>query len=731
MQMSKRDDFMRRLVLTIASGSCAILAALSPAAAADLVWEVENPFRLYKREASFDLHEKAYAAVRGKADEPIPADIIARVEKHLNTPDCRDPSTPVTCEATLRNAQRFRTSRLGWAARTLGDLCFDGNARPRRYPAACARSYGRRTLREDYISPDAHVVSIELSAQRLTEAGDGDCNWTWRPRAGNAASASKTQPCKQKLTIERVPYASDRNLSGVNVEVALPNGTKFAAPDVVVEDVLVVALGDSFASGESNPDRPVTFGNREIVYEPFREEVATADGGYSTQAAPEKPSLSGPPVGQNPRALPRRLMADEERGEIMRRSSPEFLKAFKERAAAWFSADCHRSQYAYPVRVALQLALENRQRAVTLVHLACSGAQVTEGLFVPQDAREGFEKNAALVPAQLDQLTDLICRDAASARSRRVSYTLPFFKPGAAPENRTITKTWCAPERRKRAIDLVLLSVGGNDVGFSALAAYTMTESASDIAPIVAWMGQQIRFGPDVAHRYLDVLDERLKALREALQTGFGVEPAQVVQTAYEPIQYDEKGALCGAQPTLGMDVHPHLKLGRERLREAGAFFDALSQRLACISDASKPGCKVKLATGAGTGFTLVTEHVPAFRRRGICARNPAKPEADGAAMAVPRFNPLRSEFYPYSPQIYAPYASRWRLFRTPNDAFLTANTHYEKALLYDILQPVYAALFSGAIHPTAEGHAIVADHVMPHARRVVGNSGQTSASAR
>src|SRR5690242_13927162 len=29
-----------------------------------------------------------------------------------------------------------------------------------------------------------------------------------------------------------------------------------------------------------------------------------------------------------------------------------------------------------------------------------------------------------------------------------------------------------------------------------------------------------------------------------------------------------------------------------------------------------------------------------------------------------------------------------------------------------------YAALYSGAIHPTAEAHAIVADHVLPHVRR-------------
>ena len=46
-------------------------------------------------------------------------------------------------------------------------------------------------------------------------------------------------------------------------------GLELAEPEVVVEDLLIVALGDSFASGESNPDRPVQFSaGREMVYEP-------------------------------------------------------------------------------------------------------------------------------------------------------------------------------------------------------------------------------------------------------------------------------------------------------------------------------------------------------------------------------------------------------------------------------------------------------------------------------
>ena len=78
-------------------------------------------------------------------------------------------------------------------------------------------------------------------------------------------------------------------------------------------------------------------------------------------------------------------MEDEERGLIYRPSSAEFQAAFDRRGAQWLSADCHRSQYGYPFRVGLQLALENRHRAVSFVSLACSGSDTAEGLFGPRE----------------------------------------------------------------------------------------------------------------------------------------------------------------------------------------------------------------------------------------------------------------------------------------------------------------------------------------------------------
>src|SRR5262249_61614365 len=79
-----------------------------------------------------------------------------------------------------------------------------------------------------------------------------------------------------------------------------------------------------------------------------------------------------------------------------------------------------------------------------------------------------------------------------------------------------IINTWSPPQSRKRRIDVVLMSIGGNDVGFSALAAYSLTENMADLAPIASLTGSSSRFGPQVARAYLEVLDERMKAVKEA-----------------------------------------------------------------------------------------------------------------------------------------------------------------------------------------------------------------------
>ena len=516
--------------------------------AGDLIWEVESPFRFFKASRSFALHEAAFNAVRGDPSGPLPADIVWRTERALNDPDCRDASTPDRCAATA--GRRYQQSRLGWAAQTLGDTCYESNGRPRRYAVVCERKYSWGAAREDYVLPEAHTVAIRI-APGLLAGVSGDCVWAWQPRRAGGKTETKRTVCTDKLTIARVPYALDRGHSGVSVTVKLPDGRELSEPEVAVEDVFIVALGNSFASGESNPDRPVQFSaQREMVYDPalLREDLAAKAPAKS--AAPGYGLASGDEQ-YNPKVLPRRLMDDEKAERFHKLSSPEFAAAFEKASARWLSRDCHRSQYGYPFRVAIELALENRHRAVTLASFTCSGAEVTQGLFLDMDPREGADEiPGGKVRAQLDQLSDLLCR---GSRSQSATYALPTYTHGGTQISRqNISKAWCPPALRKRAIDVVLMSIGGNDVGFSALAAYSLTENMADLAPVAGLTGHSSRFGPQVSRVYLDVLDERMKAVKEALRDGFGVAPARVVQSSYEPIHFDETGALCGGTADAG-----------------------------------------------------------------------------------------------------------------------------------------------------------------------------------
>jgi hypothetical protein len=398
--------------------------------AADLEWEVENPYRFFKRSASFDMHEKAFNAVRGPAGHPLPSNILWKVERRLNDPDCKDPSTPNSCLETQRAG--YGRSRLGWASQTVEVNCYDRNARPRHYMVICDRQYSWGTAKEDYILPDAHTVVVRVAAEHLAAAGPGDCVWTWQAHRPGAPGETRKQACKDKLVIKRVPFSLNRAQSGVSVKVQLPNGTELAEPNVTVEDLFVVAMGDSFASGEGNPDRPVIFSPaREMVYDP----VNVQRDNVATRSIKQHPTygIAASSDFVNPKSLPKRLMEDEEKGLIFKLNSREFQEAFDRRAAQWLSADCHRSQYGYPFRVSIGLALENRHRAVTFVSLACSGADIVEGLFSERDAREQFSGPNAQkkVVAQLDQLSDLICRNGPAGRARAASYRLPVYLSGS------------------------------------------------------------------------------------------------------------------------------------------------------------------------------------------------------------------------------------------------------------------------------------------------------------
>lgn len=657
--------------------------------AAEIDWSVVNPFRFYRNERSFERHRAVYERLKAQAGGVAPADIVVRMERALNAPGCDDPSSYEKCFASRTAA--YREARLGWAARSLGETetCYQSGG-GFAYSKTCIRETGKGRRAEDYIAPKHHAARVRLAEPERSQRKGASCRWSWRSSAPGEAPGGVTAACEDAVVIDKVPYPT-----GLSVTVAAADGLELARANVVVRDLLVVGMGDSFASGEGNPDRPATFHpTRSIEYDgqdglyPLRE---TRPQVYGVQLAP----------GEGERAA---------------------WRPFRRADAGWTSRDCHRSQYSYQFRTALQLALEDRHRAVTLVHLACTGAEATSGVFGEKPAREPDVGGATTVRAQLAQLLDLICVTRKGGKT--VKYTLPapyrWGRDALVPKDFYVTG--CAGGKRKRDVDLIMLSLGGNDIGFSSLVGYSIIDSTYDIAPIAKvieiFTGERMTFAP--VESYLSMLAPRLQAVKAAFVDQIGVRPQQVVQTGYESMQVDAQGKLCGLDPstaTLGMGVHDALRFSPERLKAVDAFSKRFFERLRCVAK-REGGCPEGLASGEGTGFSFVTEHQPQFEGRGICAARPG----ERADFVVPRLDGPRG-FKPYNPSRYLPYLHRNRLFVSSDDAFMTANTHDVRPNCRfgdlrcqwptDETQLFMAAMYSGAFHRTAEAHAIVADAVL------------------
>jgi hypothetical protein len=358
---------------------------------------------------------------------------------------------------------------------------------------------------------------------------------------------------------------------------------------------------------------------------------------------------------------------------------------------------------------------------VTFIHVACTGAEITEGLFGSKPAREQLDQ-AKTVPSQLSQLFDLLCEG--TRETFKVRLRIPVYYGGKRMKNDNFFVRGCPRNQLKRQIDLVLLSFGGNDVGFSALVGYSIIDRAGKVAPGLplyeALTGQRATFGPDVARVYMAQLDRRFATARRFLETRLNVPPSRVIQTAYEPIQQSASGQACDG--TGGLDVHPGFRFLDARLRAVDRFTRQFFARLACIAGRQQVGgCPANLATGQGTGFVFVRSHQGTFSKRGVCAAD----ANDGTMryLQAAAIRPGTTDFQPWEPWWFHPYGPRRRLFVSPNDAFLTANTHKDGAFSPSLdahEQLLYASLYSGAFHRTAEAHAIVADHVYRAAVKVV-----------
>ncbi len=201
-----------------------------------------------------------------------------------------------------------------------------------------------------YLSPKGFPVSLDACRSSGEE-------FRWRiARGGEVVRTTQWRPlnprtCVQELVLPEETYR-------LTLEVRSAGRTARQATTARVRNILVVALGDSYASGEGNP--------RNV-------------DAWLAEAGPFSPY--------------------------------------------WDDDPCNRSVLGAPAQAALALEEESSKTSVTLVNVTCSGATVSRGILGAQTA-------AGQTASQVEQAAQIV---------------------------------------GGREVDLVLLTIGGNDVGFTSI----------------------------------------------------------------------------------------------------------------------------------------------------------------------------------------------------------------------------------------------------------------------
>jgi hypothetical protein len=300
----------------------------------------------------------------------------------------------------------------GWARNTLSRLCIDQSGR---VSEPCTRD----GVKESYLTPLDHPITVRLTGAVPVGA---TCAWTFED--GDPPRQS-TLDCAEPINL-RVRYGRP---TPVTVDVSSgPDAPQRVTTQIAVRDVFIAGLGDPSRRARAIPT--------------------------SQLRCPMTASASAP-ISAAPPAYFRPGRAGFKGARACDTSDGSSLQNWQRAGAQWMNPACHRSLYSYQTRMAIALAAQNPQIAITYLPLACTGATIDAGMFGSQRARECVVGKNGLtcqgtVNAQIAEL-----REALAAATKR------------------------QPERQ---LDLILLSIGANDIDFSGLVADVIVERQTERA---------------------------------------------------------------------------------------------------------------------------------------------------------------------------------------------------------------------------------------------------------
>ena len=535
------------------------------------------------------------------------------------------------------------------------------------------------------------------------------CTWVF-----NGESVADKAPCSTLVRVKDV-----RENKPFDLSVSVDNGAVEALLGQKIATSLIVGLGDSFASGEGNPD-------------------------FAAVTSPQKLSLNTRDWFLKPSRGNRRFVED----------------------AQWWDVTCHRSLLSWQSLYAMKQAIADPHQVVRFASFSCSGGEVYDGFFRAQLAPPGIggstrvsvrsdrdggnttqtqtvheekrlpkdvevrsiSKKRQLNKSQLNAAIDLLCAGetkpgaAHSFRPQRAGLrNSPYYGPFKYDQ--------CIGQMRKP--DQLLVSFGGNDFGFSGVVAWGLVpktavrgllkpirslglsvarEVLGTVEPIPAGKKASSNMGlmyEDLAWTF----DNVLKAKRETVH--------ELVYPNPLPFEFP---AHCSARMEVGnvamasyfVDQTKNIPLLNKRapyfifrVEQSDArlikkdFIDPLqaSQRTA-IKKLGWTPLEAQIGFTAPNGMRSMCGVAPACQK-GSCD------VADLAGWAKEK-NESHASMQPISDisewESYAP--TRMRGLRTSNDAVLSLASFDSNGRLRE-------DWLSGSVHPVAQVHAGIADAIV------------------
>jgi hypothetical protein len=508
-----------------------------------------------------------------------------------------------------------------------------------------------KAFREGYFDAALNVV-VRLSGA----IPDGDCTWQ-TPR--------ETKLCNEVLNFAIQPETN------TIVAVTLPDGRRLEQV-IRIEREIILAMGDSFSSGEGNPDRPTRFcrqGKGDICA-PYN---LSKEKGVDWFAAATKSGI---------------------------------------READWLDNQCNRSLYSYQNLVAMWRASRDPHKAVYLVPLACSGAEIKDGIIDAQSDPPGGNEPETLAQYVMAEKT-LVCESGVC----------------------------------KYPPNIILLSIGGNDAYFAPLLIANLTPKSG--YSILGSMGMSVvrRLGgmsdglPGSANNRLtrpEEIQQEISGMLGTFKSNLTARHPKLVVTGYPDLLHRENGEWCSLActpetPYSGRDWrnpdwarYPDLQC-RSSMNHALNHVPFLPSRRATrdwefrLTGDPSPNAYSKQFEQEVLERDIIRELNPrlemAYRNsphfgtvdfawvnppsevsvHGICAV--ANPSAPRAELEWPWAKANGQWLGGLSPFEWNAYARRPRWFRTPNDVYQTQ--------ISKIGGP------QGAFHPTAEYHEAFAREVV------------------